>query len=736
MAKARSRTGLRWPNGCLAIAVTLFGVAAFSIITGWFRVDTVLTGSMEPAILPGDVVILTSEPVAALRVGQIVAFHPPSELSVTVVHRVVEVARDHGSIVIRTKGDANTAMDPWHLQIIGTSVWRVSLVVPKIGFLLLWASSGAARFVVVLGCISVGVWLIVDYLRRQRRTPSPDDPSAHADSALNPPPDTGLGVSRPARQRTGRTGSSSKRRRRSSTLKPLVAFPLTLVTSGVLMMTVGATPWGAVATSPTETLQTTNVSAPTGLTGTGSCSGSPAQSNVTLTWNASVLRDYDNGYLVTGYTALRSTASLGPYTAVGTTSGSPPPNTFTDTNITGFPTPTVFVSDSAGTVESVNGSTYTTTPITTGTQSSEPNDIAITPDGSKVVVANEASGTVSVITTATNAVQTITIPSGGLLSPAAPNAVVITPDGNTAYVSDHNNAVVYPISIAGATATLGTGITVGTLTDPTAMVMLPNGSDVYVANYTSGTVSAISTASNTVVATIPVNGGSGSPEALAVTPDSAHVYVADQKDNAIWDIASASNTISGPIAIGNLADTNLLLFTVSDPNILSITPNGANLFVANVSSGTVSVIATATDTVTSTIILPAGAKPNGLLMPPNGCQFYVADAANDAIDVVGVSTDAFVTAVPVGTLGDPMAMSVTPDSARIFVANRSSGTVSVISAGTDTVIATIGGISSPAGIAITPYPLYYEVEATRDLWISPPSTSFEIAPGWNPGGWQ
>jgi YVTN family beta-propeller protein len=63
-----------------------------------------------------------------------------------------------------------------------------------------------------------------------------------------------------------------------------------------------------------------------------------------------------------------------------------------------------------------------------------PNGIAVTPDGTRVYVANEGvlgdpSDTVSVIDTATNTVvETVTV---GL----SPKAVAVTPDGSLAYVT-------------------------------------------------------------------------------------------------------------------------------------------------------------------------------------------------------------------------------------------------------------------------------------------------------------
>src|SRR5580658_6687346 len=49
-------------NALLAAIVLAVGVAVGGSVFGWWRVETVLSGSMRPGIAPGDVEILQSEP--------------------------------------------------------------------------------------------------------------------------------------------------------------------------------------------------------------------------------------------------------------------------------------------------------------------------------------------------------------------------------------------------------------------------------------------------------------------------------------------------------------------------------------------------------------------------------------------------------------------------------------------------------------------------------------------------
>jgi YVTN family beta-propeller protein len=89
-------------------------------------------------------------------------------------------------------------------------------------------------------------------------------------------------------------------------------------------------------------------------------------------------------------------------------------------------------------------------PITVGT---EPEAVAITPDGTTAYVTNAASNTVSPIDIATNTAGSPIAVNG--ISPA-PDAIAITPDGATAYVIANG---IVPIDTA--TNTTGTAIPVG-----------------------------------------------------------------------------------------------------------------------------------------------------------------------------------------------------------------------------------------------------------------------------------
>jgi signal peptidase I len=143
-------------------------VAITGMVLGAWRFAVIDTGSMRPTLNPGDVAVLTSEPSADLKRGQIVAFHPPGEPALTVVHRVFSIRRIRGGVIIQTKGDANNATDSWHAQIVGNTVWRESLRAPKLGYLSVWSQQRPVRFGLLIAIVVLVVITLLGSIWRPR----------------------------------------------------------------------------------------------------------------------------------------------------------------------------------------------------------------------------------------------------------------------------------------------------------------------------------------------------------------------------------------------------------------------------------------------------------------------------------------------------------------------------------------------------------------------------------------
>lgn len=128
-----------------ACGLLLWSVAP--ALLGW-QVTVVLTGSMEPAIRPGDVLIAQPVAPASLHPGQVALFTDPTHPGRLLAHRVVDVLPDS---LLTTKGDANAVADstpvaPADVHGLGR------LLVPMIGLPVLWLRTGQwVQLLVLLG---------------------------------------------------------------------------------------------------------------------------------------------------------------------------------------------------------------------------------------------------------------------------------------------------------------------------------------------------------------------------------------------------------------------------------------------------------------------------------------------------------------------------------------------------------------------------------------------------------
>jgi signal peptidase I len=94
---------------------------------------TVLSGSMEPTLAVGDVVVEAPLAPRDARVGDVITFRSPQNQARLVTHRVVRVRASGDSVWFQTKGDANTGTERWSIEADGV-LGRVEYRVPKVGY--------------------------------------------------------------------------------------------------------------------------------------------------------------------------------------------------------------------------------------------------------------------------------------------------------------------------------------------------------------------------------------------------------------------------------------------------------------------------------------------------------------------------------------------------------------------------------------------------------------------------
>jgi signal peptidase I len=163
---------LAWLLALAALAVLV--AVAVGPRLGLYRMETVLSGSMQPTFRPGDVIIVTPEPVTAVRPGQIISYQIPIGDHHVESHRVVRVLERGTHPVIITKGDNNAETDPWRAQLTSDTAWRERVVIPVVGRLIIWMRQPVLQRVCVLGIpILLAVWWLIGIWRPRPATTDP-----------------------------------------------------------------------------------------------------------------------------------------------------------------------------------------------------------------------------------------------------------------------------------------------------------------------------------------------------------------------------------------------------------------------------------------------------------------------------------------------------------------------------------------------------------------------------------
>jgi signal peptidase I len=99
-----------------------------------YQVFTVLSGSMEPTLGVGDIVVEAPLSPRDARVGDVITFRSPENQARLVTHRVVHVRASGDTVSFETRGDANSGREHWSIAADGV-LGRVSYHVPKLGYL-------------------------------------------------------------------------------------------------------------------------------------------------------------------------------------------------------------------------------------------------------------------------------------------------------------------------------------------------------------------------------------------------------------------------------------------------------------------------------------------------------------------------------------------------------------------------------------------------------------------------
>jgi signal peptidase I len=207
---------------------SLLFFAVVPALIGW-HVTTVMSDSMAPRFVQGDLIVSMPMPGNRVVPGQVALFHDPDHPERLRLHRVVKVSPTH---VLTTKGDANPQPDSTPVQpsaVLGVGVMRI----PYVGEPIFWIRTGEPVPLGIFGAALAGALVLAM-------------PSASASAS------TGSGRPRAARRRHRTPGQRGQHLTRGVTLALVVT-----AAGGTLAIAV-ATPahssFSSSSTTPVSTL--------------------------------------------------------------------------------------------------------------------------------------------------------------------------------------------------------------------------------------------------------------------------------------------------------------------------------------------------------------------------------------------------------------------------------------------------------------------------------------------------
>ena len=195
-----------WVGACLGIVA---GTVWIGGQLGLIQPLIVISGSMEPGIDTGDLLIDRWVPTAELEVGDVVSL-PSSVTDKVVTHRIVSITSAGDTWEIRMKGDANPEEDV-EPYIVGDTVLQPALRVPGGGTVVSKLMDPSVALPILLALIALLGLSLLDEPQRQR---SRDDELLDPDHV----DEQSVGRDEPLRgstaHRARRTGHRARRARR------------------------------------------------------------------------------------------------------------------------------------------------------------------------------------------------------------------------------------------------------------------------------------------------------------------------------------------------------------------------------------------------------------------------------------------------------------------------------------------------------------------------------------------
>jgi YVTN family beta-propeller protein len=311
-------------------------------------------------------------------------------------------------------------------------------------------------------------------------------------------------------------------------------------------------------------------------------------------------------------------------------------------------------------------------PLLAASANSATPSASASPTAPLAYVANEGSGSLSIIDTGSDAVVG-EIPAG-----KKPRGTVITRDGLTAYVSDQPNNRLLVVDLA--QRRVSGDIPLGE--SPEGVGLSPDGRWVVAAVEERNEVVFVDAKQRRKAFTVAVKGKN--PEHAVFSPDGTLLFVSAEEGDAVDIIDVAARRQVAQVPVG------------ARPRGIGFSPDGRRAYVAAENSSELFVIDVASRSVLKR--MAAGPRANGITVHPDGRQVFISNGGEGSVSVLDAEKLEIVATIPVGQR--PWNMALTPDGRKLYVACGRSHAVSVIDVQRRERLADIAVGKLPWGVAI------------------------------------
>ena len=164
---------LKWLAVVVMLAIMLLTLGILIAPRFDWRVEPVLSSSMEPSIRVGGAVLVKPAEPDKIKESDVVVFESPVEPGTELCHRVVEI--DEETLTLQTKGDANTEPDPFTVNLNEVS-GQVVLHAPYLGYVADFARTTAGLLVllhlpgtIIIACETRNIWKMLSEMEKAKK---------------------------------------------------------------------------------------------------------------------------------------------------------------------------------------------------------------------------------------------------------------------------------------------------------------------------------------------------------------------------------------------------------------------------------------------------------------------------------------------------------------------------------------------------------------------------------------